>query len=87
MSQLNGKWLLTNDRKLYNTDDLTGYRVERETYNPVICASNKFTGERVFIDWLPEEYSFCQQQLSVQKLYPINEIVSTKTQSVGLLRQ
>lgn len=57
MSLINKKWLQTNDGKLFHTDDLTEFRVEQAKYNKEICATNKCTGKRVYIDWLPEEYN------------------------------
>lgn len=79
MSLINGtSWLRTNDGKLYNTSDLTAYRLEQKDggYCLEVRASNKYTGESIYIDWLPEEYSAHKHVLEVEKMYPINEIIS-----------
>jgi len=76
MSLINKKWLQTNDGKLFRTDDLTEFRVEQAQYNKEICATNKYTGKRVYIDWLPEEYNYVNTPVIDMKL--IKDLIASK---------
>ena len=80
MSLINGNWLQTNDGKLFSTEDLTEFRVEQSRYNKEIYATNKCTGQRVYIDWLAEEYNYIA--ISVADIKVIKDIMATSNNAL-----